>query len=43
MITDTAFFRNKNYHEPTDKMETLDITNMSKVIDGVFNALISIN
>jgi Zn-dependent M28 family amino/carboxypeptidase len=39
MVTDTAFFRNKNYHETTDKMETLDIQRMSKVIDGVFKAL----
>lgn len=43
MITDTAYLRNKNYHKSTDKMETLDITKMSKVIDSVFNALISIN
>ncbi len=39
MITDTAFYRNKNYHEPTDTMETLDLTRMGKVIDGVFIAL----
>lgn len=39
MITDTAFFRNKNYHEPTDTMETLDIKRMAKVIDGVFSTL----
>jgi hypothetical protein len=39
MLTDTAFFRNKNYHEPTDKMETLDIKRMAKVIDGVFGTL----
>lgn len=42
MLTDTAFFRNKNYHEPTDKMETLDIKRMAKVIDGVFNTLIGL-
>ncbi|MFM2048023.1 MAG: hypothetical protein RI955_569, partial [Bacteroidota bacterium] len=42
MITDTSFFRNKNYHESTDKMETLDIKRMAKVIDGVFEALIQI-
>lgn len=39
MITDTAFYRNKNYHEPTDTMETLDIKRMAKVIDGVFLTL----
>ncbi len=39
MITDTAFYRNKNYHEATDKMETLDLKRMAKVIDGVFASL----
>ncbi len=39
MITDTSFFRNPNYHQPTDKMETLDLNRMSKVIDAVFLAL----
>jgi hypothetical protein len=39
MITDTSFFRNKNYHESGDTMETLDIKRMAKVIDGVYNAL----
>lgn len=42
MLTDTAFFRNKNYHKSTDKMETLDIKRMSKVIDGVFYTLTSL-
>jgi Peptidase family M28 len=42
MLTDTSFFRNKNYHEATDKMETLDIKRMAKVIDGVFNTLIAL-
>lgn len=41
MITDTSFYRNKNYHESGDKMETLDIYRMAKVIDGVFATLIS--
>lgn len=39
MLTDTSFYRNKNYHEPTDTMETLDIYRMSKVINGVYNTL----
>jgi len=42
MLTDTAFFRNKNYHEPTDTMETLDIQRMAQVIDGVFGALVAL-
>jgi hypothetical protein len=39
MITDTSFYRNKNYHEKTDTMETLDLNRMAKVIDGVLWAL----
>lgn len=42
MITDTAFYRNYNYHQTSDKMETLDISRMSKVIDGVFQTLIKL-
>ncbi|MBL1221393.1 M28 family peptidase [Chryseobacterium sp. L7] len=40
MITDTSFFRNKNYHEPTDTLETLDLPRMTQVIDGIFLSLI---
>ncbi|GAB5418788.1 MAG: M28 family peptidase [Crocinitomicaceae bacterium] len=36
MITDTAFFRNKNYHEKTDTLETLDLARMADVIDAVY-------
>ena len=35
MITDTAFNRNKNYHEVTDTIETLDFIKMGYVVDGV--------
>ncbi|PRB81259.1 peptidase M28 [Chryseobacterium culicis] len=40
MITDTSFFRNKNYHEPTDTLETLDTKRMAKVIDAIFLSII---
>jgi len=40
MITDTAFYRNKNYHENTDTIETLDLFRMSKVIETVYEALL---
>ena len=43
MITDTSFYRNKNYHRKTDKMETLDIRRMAKVIDGIYVALLKLN
>lgn len=42
MITDTSFYRNKNYHEATDTLETLDIPRMTRVIDGVFAALVAL-
>ncbi len=43
MVTNTAFFRNKNYHQPTDTMETLDIGRMSQVIDAIFHAVANID
>lgn len=43
MITNSAFYRNKNYHETTDKMETLDIKRMSKVIDAIFYAVVNLD
>jgi len=42
MITDTAFYRNKNYHESTDTIDSLDLAKMALVIDAVFNTIISI-
>lgn len=39
MITDTAFFRNPNYHMPSDKPETLDYRNMARVVEGVYGAV----
>jgi hypothetical protein len=41
MITDTSFYRNANYHEITDTMETLNITKMALVIDAVFKSIIN--
>jgi hypothetical protein len=40
MITDTAFYRNKNYHKKTDTLDTLDISRMGLVIDSIFRGLI---
>ncbi|MFN8253874.1 MAG: M28 family peptidase [Ferruginibacter sp.] len=39
MITNTAFFRNHNYHQTGDRITTLDIAKMARVIDGVFRTL----
>jgi hypothetical protein len=42
MITDTSFFRNKNYHQVTDTLETLDLKRMANVIDRIFLSLINL-
>jgi len=39
MVTDTAFYRNKSYHEPDDLAERLDYQRMAQVVVGVFEAL----
>lgn len=39
MVTNTAFFRNPNYHQETDKMETLDLYRMCLVIDELYGTL----
>lgn len=39
MITDTAFYRNANYHRGTDTVETIDFDRMAKVIDGLIKTL----
>lgn len=39
MVTDTAFYRNKNYHEKGDVMETLNLTKMACVIEAIFAAI----
>lgn len=42
MITDTSFFRNHNYHEETDTIETLNIPKMKNVITTVYKTLTSL-
>ncbi|HEY8400604.1 MAG TPA: M28 family peptidase [Cytophagaceae bacterium] len=39
MITNTAFYRNKNYHMPTDTIDTLNFTKMAEVVKGVYKAI----
>jgi hypothetical protein len=41
MITDTAFYRNKNYHQKTDEMGTLNVSKMALVIDGIFLSILA--
>lgn len=42
MLTDTSYLRNKNYHQTTDKMETLDLKRMSFVIDALYESLLKL-
>jgi hypothetical protein len=39
MITDTAFYRNPNYHSPGDTAETLDYRKSAELIAGLYKAL----
>jgi Zn-dependent M28 family amino/carboxypeptidase len=41
LVTDTAFYRNPNYHTQRDTPETLDYLRMAAVVDGVFNTAVS--
>ncbi len=36
MVTDTAFFRNPNYHKSTDTIHTLNFPKMADVVHGVY-------
>ena len=40
MLTDTANFRNPNYHQPTDTLDTLDLEFMEKVAHAVTAAVL---
>lgn len=39
MVTDTAFYRNPNYHSPSDLPDTLDYNRMAKVVEGLAAAV----
>ena len=39
MVTDTAFYRNPNYHKATDVIDTLDFTKMAEVVRGVYGTV----
>ena len=39
MLTDTAFFRNPNYHMSTDTPDTLDYRRMAQVVEALFLGL----
>lgn len=41
MITDTAFYRNPNYHELSDTIDTLDFNRMKEVVKGICWSLLN--
>ncbi len=42
MVTDTAFYRNPNYHRPSDLPSTLDYKKAALVVDGLAGAILAI-
>ncbi len=42
MVTDTAFYRNPNYHRPSDTPATLDYKKAALVVDGLAGAILDI-
>ena len=42
MFTDTAFYRNRNYHQQTDTPETLDYSRMAVFLDGLEKAVLDL-
>lgn len=43
MVTDTAFYRNPNYHEPTDTIATLNFRYFTRVVFSLSQALIQLD
>jgi len=39
LVTDTSFFRNPHYHQPSDTVETLDLAFLTKVTQGLVAAV----
>lgn len=42
MITDTSFYRNSNYHQPTDTIYTLDFERIARVVDAVYTSILKL-
>jgi Zn-dependent M28 family amino/carboxypeptidase len=42
MITDSSFFRNRNYHQETDTIDTLDFESMAEVVNGLCYTLLEV-
>lgn len=39
MVTDTAFLRNPHYHQPSDRLETLDLDFLTDICQGLANGI----
>ncbi len=42
MITDTSFYRNRNYHQETDTIETLNFERMAELVKGLYFTLLEL-
>lgn len=42
MVTDTSFFRNRNYHQETDSIDTLDFDRMAEVVKGLYGTFLEL-
>jgi Zn-dependent M28 family amino/carboxypeptidase len=42
MVTDTSFFRNRNYHQEEDTIETLNFESMAEVVKGLYYTLLEV-
>jgi len=42
MVTDTAFYRNPNYHRPSDTPDTLNYKKAALVVDGLAGAILDL-
>ena len=42
MVTDTSFFRNRNYHQKEDTIDTLDFESMAEVVKGLYYTLLEV-
>lgn len=43
MITDTSFFRNKNYHQEGDTIETLNFDKMVELVKGIYHTILNMD
>jgi Zn-dependent M28 family amino/carboxypeptidase len=41
LVTDTAFYRNPHYHQPTDTWDTLDYERLAAVVDGLTSVVLA--